>query len=113
MSAKKVKKETEFRCICGAKVLPNDATAVMILNRKNSIFTKQHILCEKCSYGLLEWLSLRSYVNKRINLDDYFYELKEDSRTRSESSRIESSISSINSLLESINALNNSHLPLE
>jgi len=110
MTTKRKIEDLEFRCICGAKILPNDATAVTMMNRKDARLTRQHILCERCAYGLMEWLSLRHYVNRRTNLDDYFHDIEEERRRKSIDERIspvlQDAIDQLNSIMERNNMPN-------
>lgn len=103
MTTKRKIEDLEFRCICGAKILPNDATAVTMMNRKDARLTRQHILCERCAYGLMEWLSLRHYVNRRTNLDDYFHNIEEERRRKSIDERmspvLQDAIDQLNSIM--------------
>jgi len=110
MTTKRKIEDNEFRCICGAKILPNDATAVTMMNRKDAKLTRQHILCERCAYGLMEWLSLRHYVNKRTYLEDYFHNIEEERRRKSIEERIspvlQDAIDQLNSITERNNMPN-------
>lgn len=110
MTTKRKIEDLEFRCICGAKILPNDATSVTMMNRKDARFTRQHILCERCAYGLMEWLSLRHYVNRRTNLDDYFHDIEEERRRKSIDERmspvLQNAIDQLNSVMDGNNMPN-------
>ena len=107
MTTKRKIEDLEFRCICGAKVLPNNATAVTMMNRKDARLTGQHILCEKCAYGLMEWLSLRHYVNRRTHLDDYFHNIEEEIRRKSIEDRMSPVLQDAIDQMNAIMARNN------
>jgi len=107
MTTKRKIEDLEFRCVCGAKVLPNDSTAVTMINRKDARLARQHILCEKCAYGLMEWLSLRHYVNSRTSLDDYFHNIEEERRRKTIEERISPALQDI---INQMNSINNSTL---
>jgi len=90
-----------LRCICGATIDVNadNSSAFILMNKKDKYLNQRLLLCPRCSYGLIEWINEKNYINRQAEIEEY--------KSSLEMSRIPPAIQS---LLDQMNEVNSSWL---
>jgi len=90
-----------IRCICGATIDVNadDSSALILMNKKDKYLNQRLLLCPRCSYGLIEWINKKNYINRQAEIEEYKSSLEMPRMTPA-----------LQSLLDQMNEVNSSWL---